>query len=200
MFPDGQKLFENINFNISKNGLYLIKGQNGIGKSTLFEVISGFRVPVTGSIMLNDQDLISTKPEYRGQFLSYLPQKQVFMEQSIEDSFLIDEFDGETQKVLVANCLEILNILNFDLVKYDVNRSMNLNLILSEGEKQKIGLARTFVRNSKVLLLDEPTNSLDYSSKQFLSNIVKKESERKVILMITHESQFDNIANGIWHI
>jgi ABC-type multidrug transport system fused ATPase/permease subunit len=199
-FPDGQKLFENINYNISKNGLYLIKGQNGIGKSTLFEVISGFRVPVTGSIMLNDQDLIATKPDYRGQFLSYLPQKQVFMEQSIEDSFLIAEFDGETQKVLVANCLEILNILNFDLVKYDVNRSMNLNLVLSEGEKQKIGLARTFVRNSKILLLDEPTNSLDYSSKQFLFNIVKKESERKVILMITHESKFDDIANGIWHI
>lgn len=174
MFPDGQKLFEDINYNISKNGLYLIKGQNGIGKSTIFEVISGFRVPVTGSITLNEQDLIATKPDYRGQFLSYLPQKQVFMEQSIEDSFLIDEFDWETKKVLVANCLEILNILNFDLVKYDVNRSMNLNLVLSEGEKQKIGLARTFVRNSKILLLDEPTNSLDYSSKQVLWSIVKK--------------------------
>ena len=200
MFPDGQKLFEDINYNISKNGLYLIKGQNGIGKSTIFEVISGFRVPVTGSIMLNEQDLITTKPDYRGQFLSYLPQKQVFMEQSIEDSFLIDEFDWETKKVLVANCLEILNILNFDLVKYDVNRSMNLNLVLSEGEKQKIGLARTFVRNSKILLLDEPTNSLDYSSKQVLWSIVKKQSEHKIILLITHESQFDDIANGIWYI
>ena len=200
MFPDGQKLFEDINYNISKNGLYLIKGQNGIGKSTIFEVISGFRVPVTGSIMLNEQDLITTKPDYRGQFLSYLPQKQVFMEQSIEDSFLIDEFDWETKKVLVANCLEILNILNFDLAKYDVNRSMNLNLVLSEGEKQKIGLARTFVRNSKILLLDEPTNSLDYSSKQVLWSIVKKQSEHKIILLITHESQFDDIANGIWYI
>ena len=200
MFPDGQKLFEDINYNISKNGLYLIKGQNGIGKSTIFEVISGFRVPVTGSIMLNEQDLIATKPDYRGQFLSYLPQKQVFMEQSIEDSFLIDEFDWETKKVLVANCLEILNILNFDLVKYDVNRSMNLNLVLSEGEKQKIGLARTFVRNPKILLLDEPTNSLDYSSKQVLWSIVKKQSEHKIILLITHESQFDDIANGIWYI
>ena len=200
MFPDGQKLFEDINYNISKNGLYLIKGQNGIGKSTIFEVISGFRVPVTGSIMLNEQDLIATKPDYRGQFLSYLPQKQVFMEQSIEDSFLIDEFDWETKKVLVANCLEILNILNFDLAKYDVNKSMNLNLVLSEGEKQKIGLARTFVRNSKILLLDEPTNSLDYSSKQVLWSIVKKQSEHKIILLITHESQFDDIANGIWYI
>ena len=100
----------------------------------------------------------------------------------------------------MANCLEILDVLNFDLVKYDVNRSMNLNLILSEGEKQKIGLARTFVRNSKILLLDEPTNSLDYSSKQFLCSIVKKQSEHKIILLITHESQFDDIANGIWHI
>ena len=122
------------------------------------------------------------------------------MEQSIEDSFLIDEFDWETKKVLVANCLEILNILNFDLAKYDVNRSMNLNLVLSEGEKQKIGLARTFVRNSKILLLDEPTNSLDYSSKQVLWSIVKKQSEHKIILLITHESQFDDIANGIWYI
>ena len=200
MFPDGQKLFEDINYNISKNGLYLIKGQNGIGKSTIFEVISGFRVPVTGSIMLNEQDLITTKPDYRGQFLSYLPQKQVFMEQSIEDSFLIDEFDWETKKVLVANCLEILNILNFDLAKYDVNRSMNLNLVLSEGEKQKIGLARTFVRNSKILLLDEPTNSLDYSSKQVLWSIVIKHSEHKIIFLITHESQFEDIANGIWYI
>jgi ABC-type multidrug transport system ATPase subunit len=70
----------------------------------------------------------------------------------------------------------------------------------SEGEKQKIGLARTFVRNSKILLLDEPTNSLDYSSKEFLCDIVKKESEHKIILMITHESQFDDIANGIWYV
>ena len=132
--------------------------------------------------------------------IMYSKQKQIFMEQSIEDSFLIDEVDGEIKKILVANCLEILNILNFDLVKYDVNRSMNLNLVLSEGEKQKIGLARTFVRNSKILLLDEPTNSLDYSSKEFLCNIVKKESEHKIILMITHESQFDDIANGIWYI
>ena len=199
-FPNGQKLFENINYNISKNGLYLIKGQNGIGKSTLFELISGFRDPITGSIMLNDKDLITTNPEYRGQFLSYAPQKQVFMEQSIEDSLLIDEVDKETEKVLVANCLEILDVLNFDFAKYDVKRGMNLNLVLSEGEKQKIGLARTFVRNPKILLLDEPTNSLDYSSKQVLWSIVKKQSEHKIILLITHESQFDDIANGIWYI
>ena len=199
-FPNGQKLFENINYNISKNGLYLIKGQNGIGKSTLFELISGFRDPINGSIMLNDQDLIATNPEYRGQFLSYAPQKQVFMEQSIKDSLLIDEVDEETKKVLVANCLEILDVLNFDLTKYDIDRDMNLNLVLSEGEKQKIGLARTFVRSSKILLLDEPTNSLDYNSKQYLYNIVKKQAEYRIILLITHESQFDDIAKGIWHI
>ena len=122
------------------------------------------------------------------------------MEQSIEDSLLIDEVDKETEKVLVANCLEILDVLNFDLAKYDVKKGMNLNLVLSEGEKQKIGLARTFVRSSKILLLDEPTNSLDYSSKQSLYNIVKKQAEYKIILLITHESQFDDIANGIWHI
>jgi ABC-type multidrug transport system fused ATPase/permease subunit len=77
---------------------------------------------------------------------------------------------------------------------------MDLNLILSEGEKQKIGLARTFVRNSPILLLDEPTNNLDYVSKASLLSLIRKESANRIILMITHESKFDDFANEIFYL
>jgi ABC-type transport system involved in cytochrome bd biosynthesis fused ATPase/permease subunit len=199
-FLTGEKLFDNFELNILNNGMYLIKGQNGVGKSTLFEIISGFRVPSNGSVTLNGLDITLASPEDRGKFLSYLPQKQIFTMQSLLESFFIIEDDGERQLELVEKCLDILTTLNFDLAKYDLSKIMDLNLILSEGEKQKIGLARTFVRNSPILLLDEPTNNLDYVSKASLLSLIRKESANRIILMITHESKFDDFANEIFYL
>jgi ATP-binding cassette subfamily B protein len=190
-------LLNKINFEIKTNGVYLIYGSNGTGKTTLLEILMGLRVPQSGSIKLNQQDIVGMNPEAIGNHIAFLTQKPVFSTQSIADSLLIGKLvEGVTTNESLAEALKMLNQFNFDFNKYDLFQEYDLEQVLSEGEKQKIALVRTLIRKSTILILDEPTVSLDLKSKEVLLNLVNKISKIKIVLIVTHESIFDDNTQG----
>ncbi len=196
-FSDQEFLFDGVNFSFSECGFYLIRGQNGVGKSTFFEVMAGLRKPYVGSIMYKNSDLSKMSQERIGLHLSYLPQKPYFQNQTIIESLLIEvEFPNSFEAEL-NRAIDILRILKFDLSKHDLNKRMNLDDYLSEGEKAKLGIARTLIRDTKVLLLDEPTSSLDVNSRDQLRDLIASEAKNRLILLISHDEVFDSISNGI---
>jgi ATP-binding cassette subfamily B protein len=196
-FDDENLLLNKINFEIKTNGVYLIYGSNGTGKTTLLEILMGLRVPQSGSIKLNQQDIVGMNPEAIGNHIAFLTQKSVFSTQSIADSLLIGKLvEGVTTNESLAEALEMLNQFNFDFNKYDLFQEYDLEQVLSEGEKQKIALVRTLIRKSTILILDEPTVSLDLKSKEVLLNLVNKISKIKIVLIVTHESIFDDNTQG----
>jgi ABC-type multidrug transport system fused ATPase/permease subunit len=197
-FRDGDLLFENLTHSFMDVGLYLLKGMNGAGKSTLFEVIAGLRKPFKGSIRFNGLDLLKLSQEELGAFVSYLPQKPQFNNQTIASSLMIGDESLESGSEEFQNCLLTLEKLGFDLSQYDLQSKANLDEYLSEGEKGKLGIARTLVRKSDIILLDEPTASLDYTSRTALRDLLEIEAKKRLLLVISHDDLLDAIANHVW--
>lgn len=197
-FHDGELLFENLAHSFTEVGLYLLKGKNGAGKSTLFEVIAGLRKPFKGSIEFQGLDLLKLSQEELGVFVSYLPQKPQFNNQTIANSLMISEESLESRREEFEKCLFTLEKLGFDLGQHNLHTKANLDEYLSEGEKGKLGIARTMVRKSDIILLDEPTASLDYGSRIALRDLLEIEAKKRLILVISHDDLLDAIATNVW--
>jgi ABC-type transport system involved in cytochrome bd biosynthesis fused ATPase/permease subunit len=196
-FGEGELLFENLDLSFERFGLYVFKGQNGVGKSTLFEVIAGLRKPFMGNIFYQQVDLLLLPQEQIGIHLSFLPQKPYFFNQSICESLMADSDSVDSTDLGFDKAMEILHTLQFDFSKHDMDKRMDLNNYLSEGEKAKLGIARTLIRDTPIILLDEPTSSLDIDSRAQLRELLVNEAKNRLVLLISHDDTFNSISTEI---
>ena len=197
-FQDGNSLFNGLNFTFPKAGIYLLKGKNGVGKTTLLEILCGLRKPSLGQITLNGQNIAELDSEELSSAISYLSQKPSFTHQTILHSLILERRNQENESKIVEG-IEILKALGLDLHKYNLEEELELDSLLSEGEKQKIGLARALSRKKKLILLDEPTSSLDHQAMVTLKNLLVEKYADCFIFIACHDKFFDEVSEGeIW--
>ncbi len=169
-------------------GLTLIKGANGIGKSTLFRLLTGLSLPQSGKI-----DLGGALPTQLtdGNFpskLLYLPQEDpVFSCAPAELIQMITPEHAEAARKIAAT-----------FALSDVQLQETALSELSGGERKKVFLSIAFAMDPPLLLLDEPTNSLDEESKGILLELLHHRSG--CTLLISHEELFDAAADCIYTI
>ncbi|KQW78295.1 hypothetical protein ASC89_16035 [Devosia sp. Root413D1] len=156
-----------------------VSGQSGAGKSTLLDLIAGFLVPSAGRLTLAGQDLLPLPPEQRP--ISILFQSETLFEhlsayQNLELG-LPRGVTGGRQKIEAA-----LNEVGLPgVLKQRADT-------LSGGEKQRVALARTLLRDRPVLLLDEPFSALDDDTRGTIRTLVKSLTERQqwITLLVSH--------------
>ncbi len=177
--PDGRVLYKG-SLSIGEKGLYIIKGSNGTGKSTLLRAIIGNLSPeqIDGNVYVSS-DLLENVS-----FLKY-------------PLFLF--YDTVLQNIKGApNLQKEINIQ--EILKFNppsLNKEVKLDpLNLSSGEAQKTVLLREISRESNMILFDEPTTNLDSEAINELADYLIKEKNNKLILLIMHDDSFDNIADG----
>ena len=186
-----------VSFNVTKNGLYAIRGQNGCGKSTFLKTIIGLNKPLKGQIIFKKEktNLEIPKFSYVPQFHSvnkffHLPVLE-FVKQGFGPNFKIEQKHHDLIKSLLHE---------WELNLYS-NKSFHE---LSGGQKTRALLVRAFATQAKILFLDEPLSSLDVCCQahlmQTLSTYVKKHNYCVFIIdhhidkfkhMITHYLDFD---------
>lgn len=179
---NGQEVLKNVSFSIEKEGLYVIVGPNGGGKTTLVKTILNLLKPAHGSIYIFDQP----NQEYlRNNVVGYLPQRASF-----KRDFPIRVYDvvkmGLREK---SNCREhVLAALE----KVGMGQFSQANFsTLSGGQQQRVLIARAIVSRPKLLIMDEPTTGLDYESQsEFYSLIKSFVEEGTTVLMVTHDVGF----------
>jgi ATP-binding cassette subfamily B protein len=171
----------------NKPGLYLIKGDNGSGKSTFFNLIS----------KINDYRENQDKNEYIFKInkdvssnLSYQGNQIFIFEGTVKENIIFG--DKEENYENIERLLNISNSSKFIDMK---------NIGLSLGEKQKINLARIFNQSEKdIILFDEPTNNLDKKTKEKLVEKIMELKKDKIIFVISHLDDFDKIADKKYEI
>ncbi|MCX6117519.1 MAG: ATP-binding cassette domain-containing protein [Proteobacteria bacterium] len=174
--PTGRPLVKDVSFNVSNGDIAVIKGPNGIGKSTFLKIVSGFHKQLNGRIK-----------NFSG------PEKMVFFPQISGGEFHIDLTILDVLKISLGRRFDTAMILDFGLLnKGHFSRSWNT---ASGGEKQRTLLTRVFLQDSNVLVLDEPMNHLDKETrlqvkKKILDyvNNTGQQKVRRAVILVTHES------------
>lgn len=177
--PDGRVLYKG-SLSIGEKGLYIIKGSNGTGKSTLLRAIIGNLSPE----QIDGEIYVSTNLLKNVSFLKY----PLFL-------FYGNVLQNIKGAPNLQKEIEIHEVLKFNPPSLDKEIKLD-PLNLSSGEAQKIILLREISKESNMILFDEPTTNLDSEAIYELKNYIEKEKNNKLILLIMHDDSFDNIADG----
>ncbi|GKX32243.1 ABC transporter ATP-binding protein [Vallitalea longa] len=170
------------NFTCDLNpGIYGLVGPNGAGKTTLLRILATIIKPSKGRILINGKDITLNEDNYR-EIIGYLPQKLGFYRDYTVTKFLnyigyLKDVDKNEATDKINN---LLNLLNLDQYKDKKIKT------LSEGIKQRIGIAQALLNNPKILIFDEPTLNLDPKERINFKNIISRLSSDKIIIISTH--------------
>lgn len=188
-----EAVIENCSFKIEKNKITAVTGESGSGKSTLFKLILGLYSPTAGSITVNGK--IPVDASVRGLF-AYVPQGNMVLSGTVKDNITLCNPDVDEERLInAAKAAEIYDYISslpdgFDTVLSERGAG------LSEGQIQRISIARALLTEAPVLLLDEATSALDETTEtRVLENI--KAMSAKTVVFITHRNTSLKVCDRI---
>ena len=194
---DEKNVLNNLNITFSSGKTYLISGESGSGKSTILNLICNLITPNRGNIFVNGNTPHEQIENVAKHICLVEKDNQIFSD-TIFNNVDYGAFTGDEQKIKEA--LEQVNMMDKILSLDDgLQTQLNSNIsIFSEGQKQRISLARIFLKQYSVIILDEATASLDVlNERQILQNIKKFNSEA-IIIIISHRFSFDDLCDEIY--
>lgn len=181
-------LFKIEDFTISKNGLYILKGDNGTGKTTLLNLLAG----VYSVNQIKEKCGYFRIAENQKEEISYLYNPAMLFNGSVRENIILSETESEEELSKMRNLLKRFNAKDEN---YEV-KTNPANLSLGEG--QKLFLIRTFMQGKNIVLLDEPSANLDVDSKVILRDFLKEEKENSIIILIAHDLLYEEISDEIY--
>ena len=189
-YKSGQGKFhalKDINIKFPEKGLVFITGKSGSGKSTLLNIIGGIDGYDDGDLIIND---VSTKNftkkdynSYRNTYIGFIFQEfNVIKNLTVYENIALSiQLHNEKVK---KHHEEIMNVIEQVGLKGKEKRKMNQ---ISGGERQRVAIARSLIKNPQVIIADEPTGNLDKKNRDTVMNILKKLSEDRLVLVVTHD-------------
>jgi len=186
-YPMKKSILENLSLTIEHGQTVAIVGPNGIGKSTIIRLLLGLYKPTNGIIYLNSTPLHTIPQEELYKHIGIMTQETFLFKSTLKENILFSQPDTpETELKNILNQTQLLPLI--DKLPDGLNTHIGeRGSMLSGGEKQRIGLARLFLRKPTIALFDEPTSALDISSeKDIIKNIMNLKNTTKII--VTHKS------------
>ncbi len=179
-------ILHGLNFEVPAGGHIALVGPSGAGKSTIARLLFRFYDPWSGRILIDGQDIAQVTQETVRQAIGIVPQDSVLFNDTIGYNIAYGrDGAGETEVMAAASDASILPFIE-QLPKGLETEVGERGLKLSGGEKQRVAIARTLVKNPPILLLDEATSALDSRTEQDILATLHKVSEDRTTLSIAH--------------
>ena len=196
-YHSNRPIINNISFDLKKGKSLAIVGPTGAGKSTISKLLFRFYDPSNGEILINSKNIKNYKQESLRQIIGIVPQDTVLFNDTIYYNISYGK-PGSTREEII-NAAKIAGIHNFiQSIPEQYNTIVGeRGLKLSGGEKQRVAIARTVLKNPSIFFFDEATSALDSSTEKEIIQNLEKISEGKTTLIIAHRlstvSKADNI-------
>lgn len=182
-------VFSNLNLNIDVNNKVLIKGKNGIGKTTLIELLLGINQIQSGDILFDSISCKNINKQSISNIISVVPQQHYFFTGTIMDNLILGRDIKKSKIEEIIGELDIGN--NFD-DNFNLDTMVEKNgENLSGGQKQILSIIRALAWDTDLIILDEPFNHLDESIKRKLEIFIEKVNN-KTIILIAHQYNNNN--------
>lgn len=167
-----------------------VAGPSGCGKTTLLWVLLRFVAPTTGRVILDGPegrlDLVDVDPDAWRSQLAWVPQEPWLAPASIAENVLLARPDAEpaavTRALYQANATDFVNDLPEGLATIVGENGFGL----SAGQRQRIALARAFLRDAPLVLLDEPTAHLDATTEAAVADAVRRLARSRTVIAVAH--------------
>jgi iron complex transport system ATP-binding protein len=194
-------LHQDINLELNLGEFVCMIGPNGAGKSTLIRTISGLQKPLKGNILLDNRNIYQTPPAFLARLISVALTAMVEISNaSVYDMVAYGRspytnFFGKLSKhdhVIIEKSLESAGIAHLASRKFDT---------LSDGERQKVLIAKSLAQETPFIFLDEPTAFLDFPGKVEIMQLLREAAwiHGKSILLITHDINLAiQFADRLW--
>lgn len=191
-----RKVLDGFTYDFMPGSLTAIVGETGVGKSTLIKLILALFQPDEGEIRFyNKEQEVTASPLTRCN-LSYVPQGNTLVSGTIRDNLLMGNPNATEEELCSA-----LRTAAADFV-FSLPEGMNTlcgerGSGLSEGQAQRIAIARGLLRPGGILLLDEPTSSLDNETEQLLLQRLSERLEEKTLILISHRETITRLCTAV---
>ena len=186
-------ILDNINFKINESEIFGMLGPNGVGKSTIFNLITGLITPQTGKIKVNDE-VINDYPIYlrtKKYKIGYVPQYGGFF----EDLTLLDNLKAIAE-IVIDNKSLMKNKIDYMITKFELENVKDIKAkYLSGGQKKKLVIALALLGDPKVLFTDECFAALDILTIKMIQEIiVNLQQENQITICICDHQARDLLA------
>jgi len=185
-YAESRIVLRDIDLSIAPNQIVGLVGGTGAGKSTLLSLVPRFYDPATGSVMLDDRDVREiTKKSLRNQIAIVL-QDTLLFSTTVRENIAYGRPDATEEEIIEAarraQADEFIGQMPQGYSSMVGERGGHLSV----GQRQRIGIARAFLKNAPILLLDEPTSALDPATEAAIMETIKELMRGRTTLIATH--------------
>lgn len=182
---ENRRVLDNMSFSIEKGVFAVLTGESGIGKSTLLKLLLGVNRPSSGELFLQTADGRLPLTELADRFFSFVPQGNLLLSGTVRDNLLLTNPDATDEQLRQAVYISTMDAFVPQLPQgLDTVLGEN-GYGLSEGQAQRLAIARAILRDAPVLLLDEATSALDAETEQKVLTRLRA-LKGKTCIVVTH--------------
>ena len=194
-----EKILSEFSLQIERGKVLGIHGASGSGKSTLLKLLMRFWDVQKGAVRISGQDVRDIQTAALREMTSYVTQDTVLFRDTIAKNIAVAKLDATQAEIEAAAAKASIHDFIMSLPKGYETELGELGDRLSDGEKQRIGLARAFLHEADFILLDEPTSNLDVLNEGIILKSLSEEKEGKTIVLVSHRQSTMSVADCRYH-
>lgn len=192
-----EQILSDVSLSVKKGEILGIHGRSGSGKSTLLKLLMRFYDPKSGSIKINGESLPNINTRSLRDNMAYITQQTYIFNETIEENIRLARRDATLEEIMEAAKKASIHDFILSLPEGYQTKMTELGGNLSDGEKQRIGIARAFLHNAPIILLDEPTSNLDSLNEAMILKSLLNVKSEKLIILVSHRQSTMAICDQV---
>lgn len=185
-YPEGEKVFQGLNFTVAPGEHVGLVGPSGGGKSTVTKLLLRFVEPTSGTISIDGQDITKVRQDDLRAAIAYVPQDPALFHRSLRENISYAKPEATDAEIIEAakksHAHEFIGKLKEGYDTLVGERGVKL----SGGQRQRIAIARAILKNAPILVMDEATSALDTISEVAIREAISELIENKTAIIIAH--------------
>ena len=192
-----EQILSDVSLSVKKGEILGIHGRSGSGKSTLLKLLMRFYDPKSGSIKINGETLPNINTRSLRDNMAYITQQTYIFNETIEENIRLARRDATLEEIMEAAKKASIHDFILSLPQGYQTKMTELGGNHSDGEKQRIGIARAFLHNAPIILLDEPTSNLDSLNEAMILKSLLNVKAEKLIILVSHRQSTMAICDQV---